>query len=73
MQLHHTYEIHLVLCNDPHLKKKKSLTCNCESLQRFVVVIQSLSHVQLFATPWIIAHQTFLSSTISLEFAQNHA
>ena len=31
----------------------------------FVVVVQSLSHVQLFATPWAAAHQLPLSSTIS--------
>ena len=30
-----------------------------------VAVIQSLSHVQLFATPWTVAHQASLSSTIS--------
>ena len=30
-----------------------------------VVVAQSLSHVQLFATPWTEAHQVPLSSTIS--------
>ena len=29
------------------------------------VVIQSLSHVQLFATPWTAAHQDSLSFTIS--------
>ena len=29
------------------------------------VVVQSLSHVRLFATPWIAAHQAFLSFTIS--------
>ena len=29
------------------------------------VVVQSLSHVRLFATPWIVAHQAFLSFTIS--------
>ena len=29
------------------------------------VVVQSLSHVQLFATPWTPAHQAPLSSTIS--------
>ena len=28
-------------------------------------VVQSLSHVQLFATPWTAARQAFLSSTIS--------
>ena len=35
--------------------------CN---LNRFFVV-QSLSHVQLFVTPWIAAHQASLSITIS--------
>ena len=27
--------------------------------------VQSLSHVQLFATPWTAARQTFLSNTNS--------
>ena len=31
---------------------------------QFVVVVQSLSHVQLFATPWTAAHQAPLSFTI---------
>ena len=31
----------------------------------FVVVVQSLSRVQLFATPWTAEHQTSLSFTIS--------
>ena len=35
-------------------------------LVSFVVVIQSLSHIWLFATPWTAAHQTSLSFTISL-------
>ena len=30
-----------------------------------VVVVQSLNHIQLFATPWTAAHQAPLSSTIS--------
>ena len=30
-----------------------------------VVVVQSFSHVQLFATPWTTAHQASLSFTIS--------
>ena len=30
-----------------------------------VVVVQSLSHIQVFATPWIAAHQVSLSFTIS--------
>ena len=33
-----------------------------------VVVVQSLSPVQLFATPWTSAHQASLSSTISRSF-----
>ena len=29
------------------------------------VVVQSLSHVRLFATPWTAAHQAFLSFSIA--------
>ena len=32
---------------------------------KVVAVIQLLSHVQLFAVPWTVAHQAPLSSTIS--------
>ena len=35
-----------------------------------LVVVQSLSHVQLFATPWTAACQAFLSFTISLSRSQ---
>ena len=35
-------------------------------------VVQSLSGVRLFATPWTAARQTSLSFTISPEFAQTH-
>ena len=31
----------------------------------FVVVVQSLSHVRLFVTPWTAAHQSSLSFAIS--------
>ena len=31
-----------------------------------VAVVQSLSHVQLFATPWTMAHRSSLSSTVFL-------
>ena len=31
----------------------------------FVVAVQSLSHVQLFVTPWTTAYQASLSYTIS--------
>ena len=33
-----------------------------------LVVVQPLSHVRLFATPWTAAHQAFLSFTISQSF-----
>ena len=47
----------------------------CHSHQRFLASIssvQSLSHVQLFATPWIAAHQVHhqlpeLAQTLSIE------
>ena len=34
-------------------------------MARWPIVVQSLSHVQLFATPWTAAHQTSLSFTIA--------
>ena len=36
-----------------------------------VLVVQSLSPIRLFATPWISAHQAFLSYYL-LEFPQTH-
>ena len=33
-----------------------------------IVAVQSLSHVQLFVTPWTAAHQASLSFTISRSF-----
>ena len=41
-----------------------SLLPKC-NLAHAVVVVKSLSHVQLFATPWTAAHQASLSFTIS--------
>ena len=41
----------------------------CFYLSKYLLTfssVQSLSRVQLFATPWTIAHQAFLSFTISL-------
>ena len=35
------------------------------SLSSFRIVVQSLSHIRLFVTPWTAARQTPLSSTIS--------
>ena len=47
--------------------------CNFQSLSEHILIfkynqfssIQSLSHVRLFVTPWIAAHQASLSITIS--------
>ena len=44
------------------IKKKKLLESRGKVM---VVVVQSLSHVQLFMTPWTAAYQAPLSSTIS--------
>ena len=52
--------------NNPQQEKNISLCILAQylaCLQCFVV--QSLSHIQLFATPWTAAHQAFLSITIS--------
>ena len=38
--------------------------CHRSSNRDIVVVVQSLSHVQLFATPWTAARQASLSFTI---------
>ena len=35
---------------------------------RILVVVQSLSHVRLFETPWTAAHQASLSFSISWSF-----
>ena len=40
-------------------------------LKNSFVVVQLLSHVQFYETPWIVAHQAFPSITIS-QFAQTH-
>ena len=43
-----------------------------EGLVLCISSVQSLSRVQLFATPWTAARQAFLSITNSPEFAQTH-
>ena len=37
----------------------------CPNQTRFVIVVQSLSRIQLFVTPWTTEHQASLSFTIS--------
>ena len=41
------------------------LSCILKTLELDISSVQSLSRVQLFATPWITAHQASLSITIS--------
>ena len=52
------------------IKKKKTFNKVCieEIYLNTVVVVQSLSHVWLFATPWTAAQQASWSITISLSF-----
>ena len=67
--------------NEKNVKKDCVCTCITELLcctveintvnqlyfnfKKQIVVVQSLYHVQLFATPWTAAHQASLSFTIS--------
>ena len=54
--------------------RKKCMSCSLIYHQclafclTFVVIVQLLSCVQLFANPWIAAHQASLSSTICQSF-----
>ena len=48
------------------------LCAGCYTIPTSCVCAQSLSCVQLFATPWTAALQAPLSFSISLEFAQTH-
>ena len=43
----------------------------CHLIEPFVVVVKSLSHAGLFATPWTAAHQAFLSFTISWSYSNS--
>ena len=69
---------HLIMYNFPMLLKNASPTprwiCSLIYLSIlkdswfimcFVVVVQSINYVQLFVTPWTVAHQASLSFTIS--------
>ena len=47
------------------IKHTLDITKLCSLFSNCFVVVQSLSHVQLFATPWDAAHQASLSFTIS--------
>ena len=49
---------------DPQLSYKKFFL-HVHSI-KFIAVVQLLSHVQTFATPWTVAQKAPLSSTVSL-------
>ena len=55
----------LSFCLLKYLSKRRFLTLIKSCLQFFSTVVQSLSHVGLFATPWTAAYQPSLSFTIS--------
>ena len=71
--LHHKKAWIWVSCNkvdEPrayHTERRKSeREKQIQYIKAYIfVVVQSLSHIQLFAPPWIAAHQTSLSFTIS--------
>ena len=56
-------------CKDTADEEDGTLGCSLgvanQGLEAFVVVVQLLSHVRLFATPWTAACQASLSFTIS--------
>ena len=58
--------MHLYILSSSWGKKAKIVKCH-----NSVVVLTSLSHVHLLATPWTAARQALLSP-LSLEFAQIH-
>ena len=49
--------------NEIRVKNIKNILC---TLKYCIFVVQSLSHVRLFMTPWAAAHQASLSFVISL-------
>ena len=65
----HNLGSHLHAQRDTHpvgfvsLENLNSTICACRCV--VVAVVQSLSHAQLFATPWAAKHQASLSFTIS--------
>ena len=52
----------------PSLKKMASKLCSAVRIIKVFSSVQSLSRVQLFATPWTAAHQASLSITNSWSF-----
>ena len=52
------------MCAEPLLCTSIRLTPIKEEIKAQLLFVKSLSHVQLFSTPWTAAHQANLSSTI---------
>ena len=52
-------------CCGSHLWKIQSATIIVSSHHAHNIVVQSLSHVQLFASPWTAGHQAPLSCAVS--------
>ena len=46
-----------------HISHLVPLICSCQSRDQWSLSVQSLSHVQIFATPWTTARQASLSIT----------
>ena len=53
------------LFEDPCQRNSQKEKCQYTALQNSFISVQSLSHVRLFATPWITARQASLSITNS--------
>ena len=54
-------------CQNYHkwLEERVSFFKKKSTVSRYIVVVQLLSHVQLFETPWTVAYQVSLSFTVS--------
>ena len=60
------YQMAIITINSKMKKSFNSITFSSIWSLEVVVVVQSLSCIHLFATPWTAAHQASLSFTISL-------
>ena len=61
-----------MLAADKQENKREKLSKEYKVNFLLLIIVQLLTHVQLFATPWTAAHQASLPVTTSQEFAQTH-
>ena len=61
----HICVLYLYRFNQPQIEFESRTQEYQDPLCYVVVVVQSLSHVRLFANPWTAAHQASLSFTVS--------